>query len=87
MHSRFQIGFIRARVRPLALDRKDIAVALVPAAMFMRELDTEAFVRPFATGIDFGRYWLKPESDAMAQFGRLLAGEADATGEFADERA
>ncbi len=60
--------------------------------MFMRELATEAFVRPFATEIDFGRYWLTrrcrtPESDVMAQFRRLLAGEADATGELAVERA
>ncbi|UKK85387.1 LysR family transcriptional regulator [Sphingopyxis sp. BSN-002] len=52
-------------------------VALVPAAMFARELATETLVQPFALEIDAGRYWLtrlmsRPESDAMARFRNWL---------------
>lgn len=33
-------------------------VALAPAAMFQRELASGRLVRPFATAVDQGRYWL-----------------------------
>jgi LysR family transcriptional regulator, regulator of gene expression of beta-lactamase len=33
-------------------------VALAPAAMFRRELDSGRLVQPFATEVDVGRYWL-----------------------------
>ena len=33
-------------------------VALAPAAMFQRELAGDRLVRPFATEVDVGRYWL-----------------------------
>lgn len=55
-------------------------VALVPAAMFARELAAGMLVQPFAVTIDAGRYWLtrllsRPESEAMGCFRRWLAGE------------
>lgn len=55
-------------------------VALVPAAMFARELATETLVQPFALEIDAGRYWLtrlmsRPESDAMTLFKGWLSEE------------
>ena len=48
-------------------------VALAPAAMFGRALASGRLVRPFATGIDTGRYWLtrlmsRQETDAMLAF-------------------
>ncbi|NIJ39341.1 LysR family transcriptional regulator of beta-lactamase [Sphingopyxis panaciterrae] len=57
-----------------------IGVALVPAAMFARELGSGALVQPFAVTIDAGRYWLtrllsRPESEAMGCFRRWLAAE------------
>ena len=72
MHGRFQIGFIRARVRPLPLDRKDIAVALVPAAMFMRELATEALgkdgLKAYGSMTAFQRMGAPAELGAAAAF-------------------
>lgn len=55
-------------------------VALVPAAMFARELATETLVQPFAIEIDAGRYWLtrlmsRSESDAMTLFKGWLSEE------------
>ena len=48
-------------------------IALVPPAMFIRELASELLVQPFAITIDVGRYWLtrllsRPESAAMRHF-------------------
>jgi len=50
-----------------------LGVALVPPAMFIRELASERLVQPFAITIDVGRYWLtrllsRPESNAMRCF-------------------
>jgi len=50
-----------------------LGVALVPLAMFTRELASELLVQPFAVTINAGRYWLtrlisRPESDAMRRF-------------------
>ena len=58
-------------------------VALVPPAMFARELAAETLVQPFTLEIDAGRYWLtrlmsRPESDAMGQFRHWL--ECETTG-------
>lgn len=59
-------------------------VALVPTAMFSRELATETLVQPFAIEIDAGRYWLtrlmsRPESDAMTRFRGWLTEEIETT--------
>jgi LysR family transcriptional regulator, regulator of gene expression of beta-lactamase len=48
-------------------------VALVPVAMFRRELEDGILVQPFAAEIDLGGYWLtrlmsRSESPAMASF-------------------
>jgi LysR family transcriptional regulator of beta-lactamase len=58
-------------------------VALVPVAMFARELAAELLVQPFAPTIDAGRYWLtrlmsRPESDAMRQFRIWISAEIPA---------
>lgn len=55
-------------------------VALVPVAMFARELATETLVQPFAQTIDAGRYWLtrlmsRTESDTMRRFRMWLTDE------------
>ncbi|MCZ0962538.1 LysR family transcriptional regulator [Paracoccus benzoatiresistens] len=63
-------------------------VALLPAAMFARQLEAGALVRPFAAEVEAGRYWLtwprgKPQTVAMAQVRAWLAdsaGSAVATG-------
>lgn len=57
-----------------------LGVALVPPAMFTRELATETLVQPFAVTIDAGRYWLtrlmsRTESDAMHRFKQWLGEE------------
>lgn len=57
-----------------------IGVALVPVAMFTRELAAETLVQPFAVTVDAGRYWLtrllsRPESEAMQSFRSWLAAE------------
>lgn len=57
-----------------------IGVALVPVAMFARELANETLVQPFGITVDAGRYWLtrllsRPESEAMQDFRRWLARE------------
>lgn len=48
-------------------------VALAPAAMFEKELRSEALVRPFSVEVSTGRYWLtrllsRVESTSMAAF-------------------
>jgi len=53
-------------------------VALLPPAMFSRELATETLARPFAAEIDAGGYWLtrlhsRPETPAMAAFRTWIA--------------
>jgi LysR family transcriptional regulator of beta-lactamase len=61
-------------------------VALAPPALFEKELRTEALVRPFATEIAIGGYWLtrlvsRPDSSAMRLFRDWLkrtAGNASA---------
>ena len=50
-----------------------LGVALVPPAMFVRELASELLVQPFAVTINVGRYWLtrlmsRPENDPMRRF-------------------
>lgn len=52
-------------------------VALVPAALFGQDLQTERLVRPFPAEIDCGRYWLtrlmsRPDTPAMAAFRHWL---------------
>jgi LysR family transcriptional regulator of beta-lactamase len=59
-----------------------LGVALVPFAMFNRELASELLVQPFAVEIDVGRYWLtrlnsRPETAAMRQFRDWLMDEID----------
>ena len=59
-----------------------LGVALVPAAMFSRELASEALVQPFAVEIDVGRYWLtrlisRPETAPMGAFRDWLIHEID----------
>lgn len=53
-------------------------VALLPAAMFTRQLRAGILARPFAAQVDAGRYWLtwprgKPQSDAMTRLRSWLA--------------
>ena len=53
-------------------------VALAPACMFRRELESGALVRPFACEVDVGGYWLarlisKPPTPGMLAFGAWLA--------------
>ena len=48
-------------------------IALLPVAMFERELSLARLVQPFATNVTIGRYWLtslksKAETDAMRAF-------------------
>ena len=55
-----------------------LGVALAPAAMFAHDLATERLVRPFATEVETGRYWLtrlhsRAESAAMTAFREWLA--------------
>lgn len=57
-----------------------LGVALVPLAMFTRELASEQLVQPFGVTIDAGRYWLtrlisRPESEAMRRFRDWLMDE------------
>ncbi|WP_443970346.1 LysR family transcriptional regulator [Sphingobium sp. CR28] len=57
-----------------------LGVALLPPAMFTRELAAEQLVQPFAPMIDVGRYWLtrlmsRPETDAMRRFREWIRGE------------
>ncbi|CAL1692112.1 HTH-type transcriptional activator AmpR [Brevundimonas subvibrioides] len=59
-----------------------LGVALAPAAMFVRELASEALVQPFTVEVDVGRYWLtrlmsRPETAAMRQFRDWLVDEID----------
>jgi len=59
-------------------------VALAPVAMFERELLAGQIVRPFATGIETGRYWLtrlmsRQDSPAMAAFRGWLHAAVGAT--------
>jgi LysR family transcriptional regulator, regulator of gene expression of beta-lactamase len=63
-----------------------LGVALVPPAMFVRELASELLVQPFAVTVDVGRYWLtrlisRPENDPMRRFRNWLMEEiaADST--------
>jgi LysR family transcriptional regulator of beta-lactamase len=60
-----------------------LGVALLPPAMFTRELAAEQLVQPFAPMIDVGRYWLtrlmsRPETDAMRRFREWIRGEVKA---------
>lgn len=53
-------------------------VALLPAAMFTRQLRTGALARPFAAEVDAGRYWLtwprgRTPTDAMTRLRSWLA--------------
>jgi LysR family transcriptional regulator of beta-lactamase len=57
-----------------------LGVALVPIAMFSRELTSEALVQPFSATIDVGRYWLtrlmsRHENEPMQRFRVWLEGE------------
>ncbi len=59
-----------------------LGIALVPPAMFTRELASELLVQPFAILIDVGRYWLtrllsRPESEAMRRFRDWLMKEIE----------
>ncbi|EJL26831.1 LysR family transcriptional regulator [Novosphingobium sp. AP12] len=59
-----------------------LGVALVPTAMFSRELASELLVQPFAIEIDVGRYWLtrlksRPETAAMRHFRNWLTEEIE----------
>jgi LysR family transcriptional regulator of beta-lactamase len=52
-------------------------VALLPAAMFARELATETLVRPFETELHAGGYWLtrlhsRAETPAMRAFRKWI---------------
>lgn len=56
-------------------------IALAPPAMFESDLAAERLVRPFAIGIELGRYWLtrlnsRRESAAMQAFAAWLDAEA-----------
>ncbi|WP_017672597.1 LysR family transcriptional regulator [Blastomonas sp. AAP53] len=60
-----------------------LGVALVPPAMFARELASEQLVQPFAATIDVGRYWLtrlisRPEHEPMRRFREWLMAQIDA---------
>lgn len=60
-----------------------LGVALVPPAMFPRELASGLLVQPFAATIDVGRYWLtrlisRPDNDPMGRFRNWLAQEITA---------
>jgi LysR family transcriptional regulator of beta-lactamase len=55
-------------------------VALLPAAMFTRELATETLARPFEAELHAGGYWLtrlhsRPETPAMRAFRTWIVGE------------
>ena len=59
-------------------------VALLPAAMFERELATETLARPFETALDAGRYWLtrlhsRAETAAMRVFRAWLVEECQSS--------
>jgi LysR family transcriptional regulator of beta-lactamase len=62
-------------------------VALAPASMFERDLQSERLARPFAAEVDCGRYWLvrpmaRPDTSAMRDFrGWLKAGADGGIGE------
>ncbi|WP_034161668.1 LysR family transcriptional regulator [Sphingomonas sp. ERG5] len=56
-------------------------VALLPSAMFARELLAEQLVRPFSCEVDVGQYWLtrlqsRTDTPAMAAFRRWILAEA-----------
>jgi LysR family transcriptional regulator of beta-lactamase len=60
-----------------------LGVALLPIALFERDFAAERLVRPFATEIDVGRYWLtrlrsRPETPAMTAFRQWLGDETAA---------
>lgn len=60
-----------------------LGVALVPTAMFSRELASELLVQPFEVTVNAGRYWLtrlisRPENDAMRRFREWLMEETSA---------
>ncbi len=59
-----------------------LGVALLPAPMFVRQLKSGALVRPFATEVGAGRYWLtwprgKTLTPAMEQVRDWLTGGVD----------
>lgn len=61
-------------------------VALLPVAMFERELSAGRLVRPFDVNVAMGEYWLtslksKAATDAMRAFRGWIVATADATGE------
>jgi LysR family transcriptional regulator of beta-lactamase len=58
-------------------------VALLPVAMFERELSLGRLVQPFATKVAIGSYWLtslksKAETDAMRAFRLWIVAAAQA---------
>ncbi|MGH6615237.1 LysR family transcriptional regulator [Sphingomonas sp.] len=58
-----------------------VGVALLPSAMFARELSAEQLVRPFACEVDVGQYWLtrlqsRADSPAMTAFRRWIVAAA-----------
>jgi LysR family transcriptional regulator of beta-lactamase len=60
-------------------------VALVPALMFEREINTGRLVRPFDVEVQAGSYWLtclkgKPMTPAMLLFSQWIAKEASTPG-------
>jgi LysR family transcriptional regulator of beta-lactamase len=59
---------------------QEVGVALVPVALFARELDEGRIVRPFEVSIAAGSYWLtrlksRTPTPAMEAFQRWIAGE------------
>ncbi|MFC6490109.1 LysR family transcriptional regulator [Nitratireductor sp. GCM10026969] len=62
---------------------RGVGVALVPVAMFARELEEGRIVQPFETAVSTGRYWLtrlksRTESAAMKAFGQWILAEMTA---------
>lgn len=60
---------------------RGLGVALAPPALFDADLRAGRLVRPFATGVDLGCYWLtrlmsRPDSPAMADFRAWLMATA-----------
>ncbi|QNQ10253.1 LysR family transcriptional regulator [Sphingomonas alpina] len=58
-----------------------VGVALLPSAMFARELSAEQLVRPFACEVDVGQYWLtrlqsRADGPAMTAFRCWIMGVA-----------
>ncbi len=63
---------------------QDLGVALVPAAMFTRDIATGRIVQPFDLGVLTGTYWLtrlksRTETNAMAAFKTWITAEFDNT--------